>query len=145
MDEYLSSIKQCFQLFFDTVKDKISKNKMVSLHIDSKGISEITLEEISADANVLYMGYVVSSAYSISSDSYICIAYNQLMSMINEFSNIYQRNLTLEILKDENRALKKECLKLKEENERLLAEKENKGSENGKGEKKEDKKAGWFA
>jgi len=73
-----NEIKQCFQLFATYIKMNNIKT------LDSYNTDTMTIPEIKATLNVIYMKYILAS-FSISPSSNIVFAYVHLIKMIDEY------------------------------------------------------------
>jgi len=95
-------IRTCFGLYLSYMRQHIKNLK--EYDIDSMSVSDID-----ASLDVIYMQYIVTSSYSISKTSPGLIAFNHLKEIIKNGTVCYK----CQSLKQENDYLKKELYDLK--------------------------------
>jgi len=99
-----SEIKLCFNLFVNHMKCNIKE-------LRTYDVPTMTINQIRAEIDVIYMKYILCSSYSVSDSSIGVVAYNHLKKMIDG-SN---KNTLMHKLENEVKALGLENTFLKQE------------------------------
>jgi len=95
-------VKQCFELFASHIRNTTKKN------IPEYDIDNMNIQDIIIQTNIIYMQYILSNSFSISTTSIPVIAFDHLKKIINEYCDN-----GLYVLFYENKKLKQEIYNLK--------------------------------
>jgi hypothetical protein len=104
-----NEIKMCFSLFVNHMKANIKD-------LRSYDVGAMTINQIRAEIDVIYMKYILISSYSVSDSSIGVVAYTHLKKMIdgnNKVSQIHRLEQEVKTLGLENAFLKQEVNELK--------------------------------
>jgi hypothetical protein len=78
----LSTIKICFSLYSENLKNIIKSDKVYDLE-------SMDIQEIESEINIIHMKYILTSIYSISTTSTQYNAYIHMINMIEKYYKIH--------------------------------------------------------
>lgn len=104
-----TEIRTCFSLFVNHMRGTIK-------HLPEYDYDKLTIQQIRAEMEVIFMKYILSSSYSISETSVGFVSYRHLKKMIDSDETkikYYKIESELKMLSLENTILKQELSELK--------------------------------
>ena len=78
----LQTIKSCFTMYYDNVKNIIKCNKVYD-------VETMTVTDIENEIDIIHMKYILGSTFSISPTSIQCMSYTHLKNIIDQYYDRY--------------------------------------------------------